>query len=421
MTHLTTIFLAVSLAAINVGVTQNIVPKTDVINDGIDRTDPNFVTASLLVMSPGDELYSSMGHSCFRMECPKFNLDYCFSYESESSEGRMLSLLSGKLKMGMFAVRTVDYLKEYGESGRSIMQYRLNLPPEAKQRLWKYLEEKAAEGINLPYDCLTRGCAQSMLVALREALKPHRLEAGVWQDKYEGTRREIVEEFVMDRPWTRLLLHTFSGMELDRAVAKHEKVVLPEDLVRFLQSAKVGGRRIITEAGIELKPKSSGRVENALISPLIVSASALAMSCVNIFLKLSWFDILFLVFQSVFGATLSYLVFVSDFFGTDWNWLLVPFNILPLLFWKWRKKWALYFAGALVLWEIGMIAWPYRLTDPAYLVLVGAYIVMYARIGRDALVASAKPTTPSRSCADIFDEFRRRNGSDVLAGRPWQR
>ena len=36
------------------------------INDGIDRSDSNFVTASLLVMSLGNELYSCAGHSCIR-------------------------------------------------------------------------------------------------------------------------------------------------------------------------------------------------------------------------------------------------------------------------------------------------------------------------------------------------------------------
>ena len=39
-------------------------------NDGIDRSDPNFVTASLLIMSPGNKLYSCAGHSCIRLECP---------------------------------------------------------------------------------------------------------------------------------------------------------------------------------------------------------------------------------------------------------------------------------------------------------------------------------------------------------------
>ena len=37
-------------------------------NDGIDRTDPNFVTASLLVMSPGDELYSCEEYIAGRKE-----------------------------------------------------------------------------------------------------------------------------------------------------------------------------------------------------------------------------------------------------------------------------------------------------------------------------------------------------------------
>ena len=40
----------------------------DAFNDGIDRTDPNFVIASLLVMSPGDELYSCEEYIAGRKE-----------------------------------------------------------------------------------------------------------------------------------------------------------------------------------------------------------------------------------------------------------------------------------------------------------------------------------------------------------------
>ena len=86
---------------------------------------------------------------------------------------------------------------------------------------------------------------------------------------------------------------------------------------------------------------------------------------------------IFLVVQSVFGAFMSYLLFVSDLPVTSWNWLIVPFNLLPALFCKWRRKWALAFAAILILWEAGMILYPHQLTDPAYLVLVFAYIVFY--------------------------------------------
>ncbi|MBO5940789.1 MAG: hypothetical protein J6R18_06315, partial [Kiritimatiellae bacterium] len=102
-----------------------------------------------------------------------------------------------------------------------------------------------------------------------------------------------------------------------------------------------------------------------------------ALSVVNLFVKKPCGDTIFLVVQSVFGAFMAYLLFVSDLPVTSWNWLVVPFNLLSALFWKWRRKWALAFAAILVGWEAGMILYPHQLTDPAYLVLVFAYIVFY--------------------------------------------
>ena len=44
----------------------------------------NFVTASLVIISPTDDVYSSLGHCAVRMECPSHNLDFCFSSETET-------------------------------------------------------------------------------------------------------------------------------------------------------------------------------------------------------------------------------------------------------------------------------------------------------------------------------------------------
>ena len=83
----------------------------------VDRTDPNFVTASLMIAGPGEELFSCAGHAFIRLECPKFNLDYCFSYESEPIPDKVFSFFAGRLKMGMFAVPTEEFLKTYREGG----------------------------------------------------------------------------------------------------------------------------------------------------------------------------------------------------------------------------------------------------------------------------------------------------------------
>lgn len=384
--------------------------------DGVDRTDPNFVTASLLVMSPGDELYSCAGHSCIRLECPTFNLDYCCSYESESVKDKIFTFFMGKLKMGMFAIPTADYLKLGRESGRGVMQYRLNLPPDVKQRLWKILDERAAQGANLPYDYVKRGCGRSVRVVLQEALHPLQMEMPSMPDMYSKTRRELWDAAVSHHPWNRFFLHSFCGTEHDWNVSDIEKVVVPNDLLQFLKLAKVNGKPIIDSDGVELlpvNPKAGGAHSCAtgIFTPFFVTCVIAALAATNWFVKVNWLDWLFLAFQSLAGAFFTYLVVFSNLPATDWNWLIVPFNLLPLVFWKWRKKWALWFASVLVLWEVGMIAYPHRLTDPTYLVLVAAYVLMYARLGwqgrarRTATAAKAS----SRSCADIYEQLRRAN------------
>ncbi|MBQ6339142.1 MAG: DUF4105 domain-containing protein [Kiritimatiellae bacterium] len=379
--------IAVSLAA----VAQS---PNAAFNDGIDRTDPNFVTASLLVMSPGDELYSCAGHSCIRLECPKFNLDYCFSYESESVKDKIFTFFMGKLKMGMFALPVAEYLKTAKEEVRGVMQYRLNLPPDVKQRLWKILDERAAQGANLPYDYVKRGCGRSVRVVLQEALHPLQMEMPFMPDMYSKTRRELWDAAVSHHPWNRFFLHSFCGTEHDWNVSDIEKVVVPNDLLQFLKLAKVNGKPIIDSDGVELlpvNPKAGGARSCAtgIFTPFVVTCVVAALSATNWFVKVKWLDLLFLALQSLAGVFFTYLVAFSNLPATDWNWLIVPFNLLPLVFWKWRQKWALWFAGVLVLWEIWMVAAPHRLTDLAYLVLVFAYLIFYLKFtcfGRVALL-----------------------------------
>ena len=372
-------FCAILLLSLTASAQQ----QTAEFNDGIDRSDPNFVTASLLIMSPGNELYSCAGHSCIRLECPTFNLDYCFSYESEQISDKIFTFFMGKLKMGMFAVPTADYLKLGRESGRGVMQYRLNLPPDAKQRLWKLLDAKVAEGPCLEYDYMERGCAQAAMKVLREAVSPYEMVVNPWPKEYERwARSEFLAAATMVYPWQQIILYTICGATTDGGMSKFRKVVIPRDLLAILKIAKIGNESIIADDGVELLPvrNDSGKIR-PVATPFALSWVVAAIAVVNFFVKWKWLDWTFLAFQSLLGLFLTYMVCFSNLTAMGWNWLLVPFNLLPLVFWKWRKTWALWFAGVLVLWVIGMIAYPHRLTDPAYLVLVGAYVLMYARIG----------------------------------------
>ena len=356
--------------------------ETGALSDGVDRSDPNFVKASLVVMSPGEQLFSCAGHACLRLECPTFKLDNCFTYESENVADRVMAFFAGKLKMGMFRVQMVDFMKmNAAEDVRSIRQYRLNLPPEVKQRLWKVMDEMVEEGPNLAYDYVHRGCAWSVLGCLREAAKPLEIVPAPWPEKFSQSRREILAGAVGDFPWMRFAHQAIIGADVDFGERAADKVILPADLVAFLQGARLAGQPILSQEYEELKPQTMPLSPASWFTPLVAAMLLVGLAVANFFLKTPWGDWGFLLLQTVAGAFFTYLVIFSNLPATKWNWHLVPFNLLPLVFWKWRRRWALPFAGVLLVWVAGMALSPHQLTDPAYLVIALAYAVFYAKVG----------------------------------------
>lgn len=353
-------------------------------NDGVDRNDPNFVTASLLVFGPGDELFSCVGHACIRLECPHFKLDYCFSYESERAVERLPKFFAGKLKMGLFAIPTDEFLMEYVESGRGLRQYRMNLPPSVKQRLWKIMDGKAAEGANLPYDYNKRGCAKSAYQCILDALAGVRVERTPWIAANAQTRREKFCEMLKDtHPWNIFFLNAIVGTETDNV----EEVVVPKDLLAVLRKMRVEGVPVVSGDGVELLPQR-GMSSPSIVTPIVVAWFLVVLSVILFFLKNRAFDLIFVGFQACAGLFFAYLVSASGLPTSCWNWLLIPFNPLPLVFWRWRRYWAWTFVAVLLAWEAFMLLFPHQLTDLAYLVIVLAYVIFYAKVARTPVTKS---------------------------------
>lgn len=337
----------------------------------------DFVTVSLMIASPGTELFSCVGHAFLRLECPTHQLDYCFSYESEPVSNRVFSFLSGKLKMGMLAMATDQFLTQYRVTGRGVWQYRLNLPLAAKKRLWQIMDEKAAEGANLMYDYMQRGCAWSVLSCLQEAIKPQALSVSHWPDKYRLTRRELTVQMLEPHPWLLLFLQTIVGTEIDRAVPRQQKVIMPQDLRDFLHLTTIAGTPVISSAPQEIVAARPVKQSSIGLKPIYIAFFCVLLSLLNIKYRWRMIDYIFLSFQSILGIFISYLIFCSDLPATNWSWLIIPFNPLPLLGWSFRRYWAAFYAALLGVWLVVLICAPHQLTDPAYEVLVGAYILFY--------------------------------------------
>ncbi len=353
-----------------------------VFNDNVDRTAEDFVIASLLVADPGTFMYSVLGHACIRLQCPTFGMDYCFSYESENEKDRVFKFLAGKLRMGLFAIPTEEYCQSYQEEGRGVYEYTFNLPIEVKRELWRVMDKHIAEGIYLPYDYYHRGCAITIVDFMKEALG----ETVIVYDRslydHSHSVKDIWNKHTKNALWVRFACYFIgAGNELEKPLIGDRQLIIPIDLIRAWQNAKVNGESLLASEPIVLvegEPKFS----NVWFTPMMLAILLLILAIANFYWKKPYFDWLMLAAQTIIGCGMTYLICFSDLCCTDWNWLLIPFNPLPLIFWYWRKYWALPYAGVLVIWCLAMAAmilWGHVLVDWSHIVVVVAWIFVVSK------------------------------------------
>ena len=349
-----------------------------VFNDHVDRTAEDFVIASLLVADPGTFMYSVLGHACLRLQCPAFGMDYCFSYESESVKNRVLDFLAGKLMMGLFAIPVEEYCDIYREEGRGVYEYTLNLPIEVKRELWRVLDEHVAEGARLPYDYYHRGCATTAMEFVKEALGETVIVYDRSLYKNSPTARELCIKHSQRALWVQFFALFIVGNEADEPLVGDKQLIIPTDLVHAWQQAKVNGEPLLASEPtvlVEGKPQTS----NTWFTPMVLAVLLLVLSIINLWVKYPYFDWLMLAAQTLVGCFMTYLICFSDLCCTEWNWLIIPFNPLPLIFWHWRKYWALPYAGILAVWCIAMSAvtlWGHVLVDWSHILMVVAWMII---------------------------------------------
>lgn len=364
------------------GLTESyaVVPVADQKSDSLSQEElwqqPDFVRAYYVVAEPGGSLYSVFGHACLHMVCPAYGLDYFFSYESEDASQKVLTFLSGNLRMGMTAVTREEYLGGFTQEGRGVKEYELNLPIEQKRELWRILDEKIAAGMNLPYDYEARGCAYTCVQILEEALGAEAIEYGEWSPRFNRTRREICNDFTQRNfPWNTLFINAIVGADVTEKLSPREKLIIPTEVAEVLQNAKYNGEDLLSREAHILLP--SGHKESASwFTPMVAALILLMLAVASMYTAKPYIDILILVIVTFIGVVITYLVVVSTLPCSSFNWLIIPFNILPAICWKWRQWWALPYAAVIGLWLIYSLISPHQLAENSMLITALAFMIV---------------------------------------------
>lgn len=346
-----------------------------------DRMADDFVLTSLCIADPTDwreDVLGTTGHAFLRLQCPFYGLDYCFSYEGENVNDNLLRYVSGDTKMGMFAIPTAEYLKDYERWNRSVHEYRLNLPADAEVRLWEIMDNHLTQGIVLRQDLNKYGCAITVVRYVKKALGKTRIVYAKDEELSSMTRREIGYRSLHRYPWLRLSSMLMTDNRYDEQCPLDEKLVVPADLAEVWQHAKVADKPMATYIG-DLVEGAALPDKDPWFTPMLLSVLILLITLAFALTRYTYWDWLMLSLQAVFGIMLIATWVMMKEFGSSALLLLVLFNPLPLICIRWRRVWSMPYAIVLLVWAVVLALWPHMLVDPSLIVLCLSFVVIYSK------------------------------------------
>lgn len=369
---------------------ENAEPEGTEVKDTVNRDDPNFVIASVMVAEPTDvkdDFIGVLGHMFIRLQCKQFGLDNIYSYESESVEEEFGSFLAGKMTMGMFRIGTETYLEDYRKWNRAVHEYTLNLPPKEKTELWRELDRRVDEGRDLQFDLIKRGCVKSVVDAVETVLTTN-IEYKEWPERFTLSRREMLGKTLEDYSWVNFLVTSFSGTVLDADCGNEEKIFIPQDLIDVWTKATYKGQPLLTYKG-DIVECPVVKHEDTWFTPMVMMIVLLVVTIALSFTTFRYWDYLMLGLQAAVGLLLLYLSLISSIQTTGWWMLMLIYTPLPALLWKWRRKWGLAYSIALVVFAIAALCWPHRIVELPHLVFALTPAVI---CGKDTVKTLIKKT-----------------------------
>lgn len=361
-----------------------------VFNDNVDRAAEDFVKVSLMISQPSDCRVSAIfGHAALRLQCPTFGLDYVFSYVSIYSDASALDYLVIRPTMGLAAISTNSYVED---EFRGVSEYDMYLPPNVEVELWRILDEEAAKGFVRPYDCVAGSCAQMVYSYVNRAIShvyPMDSLQTSWQNEPKCTMHELMNLYAKNAPWQLLLINSVLGSSYvdDVNQSNAKKVLFPIQLLELWHNTRLAGKPILaSSANIH---KSAEVMKSPTITPIWLAIIVLLMSVCSLLTilirKNTWMttvsigvDYMVLILQTISGIFMTLMMWVAylPFPTAHWNWLIIPFNILPIIFWRWRKYWALPYVGVLLLWCMAMLLSPHMLVEMTHILFVIAFALV---------------------------------------------
>lgn len=312
---------------------------------------------SLITCDPGDELYSSFGHSAIRWKDDSLGIDAVFNYGTFNfrTPGFYSKFLRGKLLYDLSVTDFNSFMEEYRYGKRSVVEQDFIIDEKEKQKFTDFLRTNAQpENRSYKYDFFFDNCS----TRIRDGLEKSKNTIPVYKSQEQGfTFRDYLHRYLTGKPWVRLGIDLIIGSKADCEASLENQMFLPDRLMSVMTESK-----LITPPHyiMSFPPEKEARAKAPWFTPNLVIIFIFIVLLLYSFkspLVFTWLKrtIYFLAFLG--GCLIIFLWFFTDHQATKMNWNLLWLNPLyiMLLFGKWKRPIALFLISMVLLGSLSYI------------------------------------------------------------------
>ena len=306
--------------------------------------------ASILTCGPGDDFYTTFGHSALRIKDTVRGVDLVYNYGTFDFDTPHFywKFMRGQLNYMLGRSSFEGFMEEYVYYGRAVWEQRLYLEPQEVNNLylmleWNYLPENRC----YRYDFFRDNCATRIRDMVRLSLGHTDTIIADYNGSVRTYRRWVTHELEGTLEWWRLGIDIIFGLPTDHCCTDVESMFLPivmRDV--YAGTYPKGEDGPIVDEAVQLLPERRAPVSRSFPPVVVFALVFVAVALLTWKRKMPcWADRTLFVLAGLVGLFLLFMWFGTDHYCTQWNLNVLwasPLLILIAIRLEHSPKWALW-------------------------------------------------------------------------------
>lgn len=303
------------------------------------------VRISLLTVSPGEELYSTFGHSALRVTDSVNNSDIVYNYGSFNFDepGFYTKFVRGKLNYYLSRDYYNSFKADCEQENRNLTEQVLNLSCTEKQKIQILLDNNLLpQNLYYKYDFLFDNCTTRLRDLVEKAADSSIQFNQVVKTKV--TFRNLIHEYLdyNDKQWSKLGIDILLGSKTDAIMQPREVMFLPDYLMTTFDSSSIDSRPLIAEKSVVFQSTDNGDGKGNLSHPMFIFLCAFVIIAFLSFTKnpvlrkiLFSLDGMLFFITGLLGVLLLFMWFGTDHVMCENNYNLLwawPINVIAAFY-----------------------------------------------------------------------------------------